>query len=110
MKKFQCSMCGYICDEQAPDKCPKCGASKDKFVELDETKTKLIDRSQYTNLLHMDLIITLESVLDLCKEGIEDNLDPACLDVFTKCHKSATEFIQMSKAEIQTHISKGKWG
>ena len=34
MKKFVCTICGYIATgEEAPEKCPVCGAGKDKFVE-----------------------------------------------------------------------------
>ncbi|AAK81520.1 rubrerythrin [Clostridium acetobutylicum] len=35
MKKFKCVVCGYIyTGEDAPEKCPVCGAGKDKFVEV----------------------------------------------------------------------------
>ena len=35
MKKFVCTICGYVHEgEEAPDKCPVCKASKDKFKEL----------------------------------------------------------------------------
>ncbi len=34
MKKFICSICGYVFEgEEAPEKCPQCNAPKDKFVE-----------------------------------------------------------------------------
>ncbi|MCI1958478.1 MAG: NADH peroxidase [Clostridia bacterium] len=34
MKKFVCSVCGYVFEgNEAPDKCPVCGAPKEKFVE-----------------------------------------------------------------------------
>lgn len=34
MKKFVCSVCGYVhMGDSAPDKCPQCGAPKEKFVE-----------------------------------------------------------------------------
>lgn len=34
MKKFVCTVCGYVHEgEEAPDKCPQCGAPKEKFVE-----------------------------------------------------------------------------
>ena len=38
MKKlFKCSVCGFVHEgEQAPDFCPKCGAPKEKFSQLDE--------------------------------------------------------------------------
>ena len=41
MKKFVCSVCGYIHEgEDAPEKCPLCKASKDKFiVKVEENLT-----------------------------------------------------------------------
>ena len=35
MKKlFKCGVCGFVYEgEEAPDKCPKCGAPKEKFNE-----------------------------------------------------------------------------
>ncbi|MBU2489356.1 MAG: rubredoxin [Proteobacteria bacterium] len=37
MKKWKCLVCGYIhTGDEAPDKCPMCGAPKEKFVEITE--------------------------------------------------------------------------
>lgn len=37
MKKYVCTICGYIYEgEEAPEKCPQCGASKEKFIEKNE--------------------------------------------------------------------------
>ncbi len=37
MKKFSCSVCGYVHEgDNPPDKCPQCGASTDKFKEAAE--------------------------------------------------------------------------
>jgi len=34
MKKYRCSVCGYVHEgDSAPDKCPQCGAVKEKFAE-----------------------------------------------------------------------------
>jgi len=110
MTKYKCTVCGYISDDEAPELCPKCGAPKEKFENLPEDAAKLIDRARYTNQLHMDMIAIMEEVVDIATEGIEDNLDPACLSVFQKAKKSAIEFVQMSRAEIQGHVGKGKWG
>ena len=42
MKKFVCTICGYIHEGDAPPKeCPICKASADKFQELTETLNKL---------------------------------------------------------------------
>lgn len=38
VKKFICTVCGYVHEgEEAPEKCPLCGAPRSKFEELDET-------------------------------------------------------------------------
>ena len=38
-KKWICTVCGYIAEgEQAPEKCPQCGAPRDKFKELNEAE------------------------------------------------------------------------
>ena len=41
MKKFSCSVCGYVFEgDSAPDKCPQCGAASIKFKQMDgEEKT-----------------------------------------------------------------------
>ncbi len=34
MKKWECTVCGYIHEgEEPPEKCPVCGADKEKFIE-----------------------------------------------------------------------------
>ena len=34
MKKFVCSICGYVHEgDSAPEKCPQCGAPSEKFIE-----------------------------------------------------------------------------
>ena len=38
MKAFVCKVCGYIhFGEEAPERCPQCGAGKDKFEEKKES-------------------------------------------------------------------------
>lgn len=40
MKKFICSVCGYVHEgETAPAKCPQCGQPAEKFSEMDENAT-----------------------------------------------------------------------
>ena len=37
MKKFVCTVCGYVYEgEAAPEKCPVCGVGADKFTEVKE--------------------------------------------------------------------------
>jgi rubredoxin/uncharacterized membrane protein len=41
MKKWQCTVCGYIHEgEEPPEVCPVCGADKSKFIEVIETGEK----------------------------------------------------------------------
>ncbi len=35
MKKFVCTVCGYVHEGEAPDQCPICKASKEKFKEVE---------------------------------------------------------------------------
>lgn len=36
MKKFRCSVCGYIHEgPEPPEKCPVCGAFRDEFEVID---------------------------------------------------------------------------
>ena len=38
MKKFVCMVCGYVHEgDEPPEKCPICGAPKEKFSEIVET-------------------------------------------------------------------------
>lgn len=41
MKKWQCTVCGYIWEgEEPPNECPVCGADKSKFEEVKEAATE----------------------------------------------------------------------
>ena len=43
MKKFICSVCGYIHEgDAAPEKCPMCKVPADKFKEMEENTGKLV--------------------------------------------------------------------
>jgi rubrerythrin len=49
MKKFRCTVCGYIhTGDNAPDKCPVCGAPKDKFVAIEEGE-KMTEKNLVAN-------------------------------------------------------------
>lgn len=111
MQMWRCDVCGFIYEgASAPEKCPKCGAPKEKFERIAEDKAKLIERSRLSNSLHMKLSTLLGKIAEVGEEGIKDNLDPGCLAIFTKAREEVKILQQMIKAEIQTHIGKGKWG
>lgn len=108
---WRCTVCGFIHDgENPPEKCPKCGAPAEKFEKLPEEKVSLVERSRYSNLLHARLLVLADEMTAVAEKGIQDNLDPGCLDVFKKAKAAAHTIGQMVKAEIQSHMNKGKWG
>lgn len=111
MKKlWKCTVCGYVHEgADAPDFCPKCNAPKDKFVELSSDDADKIYKSDRTNDIHMQIITLMGKVTELCKEGIEINLDPPCVSAFEKAKNEAWVIKQRSKAELAGHMSKGKW-
>ncbi len=107
---WKCTVCGYIHDgPEAPEKCPKCGAPKDKFTALPEEDAKKILSSERTNDIHMAIIKLAEKIKDLAKEGIEINLDPPCVSLFKQALEESVVIKQRSKAEIAGHVSRGKW-
>jgi Rubrerythrin len=111
MKKlWRCSVCGYIHEgEDAPEFCPKCGAPKDKFTIMSEEEAGKIRMSDRTNDIHMELVTLCSKMIELCKEGIELNLDPPCVSTFTKAKDEAWVIKQRAKAEMEGHMKRGKW-
>jgi hypothetical protein len=108
---WQCGACAYVWDGDAPpDRCPKCGAAKEKFVELEDKAMDLVERSRYTNGLHIQLYALLEQVVDVAEDGVDDNLDPGCVRIFKRAMEQAEIVQQSIKAELQGHMKKGKWG
>lgn len=109
-KLWKCTVCNMILEgEEAPDKCPKCGAPKDKFVELNEEESNKVYSSDRTNDIHMEIINLCAAIVDLSLEGIEIDLDPGCKAAFEKAVDEAWIIKQRCKAELNTHMTKGKW-
>ena len=111
MKKlWRCSVCGYIHQgDEAPDKCPKCRAPKEKFIELSTEEADKIYKSDRTNDIHMEIITLAGKIYELAKEGIDINLDPPCVALFKDAVAESWVIKQRSKAEIEGHMKKGKW-
>ena len=111
MVVWKCNVCGYVHDgEEAPEQCPKCGAPKEEFVEQKGEAGEKIVKSRITNDIHMDMRILLAQIEELAEEGIEENLDPPCVAIFSRAKKDAHELAGMIKAELAGHMTKGKWG
>ncbi|MBC7959638.1 MAG: rubredoxin [Vallitaleaceae bacterium] len=110
MALFKCTVCNYIYEgENTLDKCPMCGAPKEKMEAVSEDTSTKIYRADFTNGLHTDVIGMATSIIALCEDGIEDNLDPMCVNVFNKAKDLAWEIKQLSKAEISNHVRKEKY-
>ncbi len=111
MKKlFKCSVCGFICEGlEAPEKCPKCGVDKEKFVELTSEEADKIYKSDRTNDIHLEIINLADKIFRLSREGLDINLDPTCAVAFEKAKNTAWTIKQISKAELAAHMNKGKW-
>ena len=107
---WKCSFCGYLHNgSDAPEKCPKCGNPKEMYSALSEEDAKKVYNSDRTNDIHMEIIRLAMKIKNLAKEGIEINLDPPCVAVFKQAHGEAWIIKQRSKAEIASHVGKGKW-
>ena len=108
---LECGTCGLIWEQgEPPDRCPKCNARKERFGKLDDEAMELIERSRYTNSLYFHLYGLLEQILDLAEEGMDDNLDPQCVRLFTKAADQSEVLLQSIKSELKNHVKKGKWG
>jgi hypothetical protein len=79
-------------------------------VALDDKAQNLVERSRYTNSLHMSLAMVMEQVIEIAEEGIDDNLDRNCVKVFQRALDEAEIIQQSIKSELEGHMNKGKWG
>ena len=69
-KKFICTVCGYIYEgEEAPEACPVCKASSDKFKEMENTTPDLE-------------LATVHYLGAAYKEGVSQELIQHCKDTF----------------------------
>jgi hypothetical protein len=77
---------------------------------LEEAAANLVERSRRTNALHCRLVHLGRRMEQVCKDGIDDKLDPACVDVFEKALAHSYEIMKLAMTEMQGHMAKGKWG
>lgn len=107
---WKCSVCGFVHEgDEAPDKCPKCDATKDKFVKLSNEDAEKIYKSDRTNDIHMEIVELSSRIAELCEEGIKLDLDPGCVELFKRGKNEVWIIKQRCKAEMETHMKKGKW-
>lgn len=107
---WKCQVCGMVVEgDNPPETCPKCGAPKEKFAKVSEEDAKKVYASDRTNDIHMEITALAMKIAALAEEGIQINLDPPCVALFTKARDEAWIIKQRSKAEIAGHMTKGKW-
>jgi len=111
MTKWKCGVCGYVHDgNDTPEKCPKCGAPKSKFSRISEGDAQIIDNSRLTNEMHMAVASMYKKIQKWANTIKEENLDPNCVMIADRILRDTHETIQSIKAELQSHMGKGKWG
>ncbi len=109
--QWKCGICNFIWEgDNPPDKCPKCGAPGDKYAKLSGEDWNIVERSRFTNGLHIELMGILPRLLEIAEEGIADDLDPRCAVLFKRLQEEASFLLASSKAELEGHMKKGKWG
>jgi len=73
MKKFVCSICGYVFEgAEPPAKCPQCGADKSKFVEQSAVKLAWADEHRIGVAAGVDAEVL---------EGLRANFTGECTEV-----------------------------
>ncbi len=72
MKQWVCKVCGYVyTGDNAPEKCPQCGASKDKFEEKTEEEGFACEH-----------VVGIAKGLDSeVVQGLQDNFNGECSEV-----------------------------
>lgn len=73
MKKFVCKVCGYVfIGEEPPEKCPQCGASKEKFIEKKDSEMAWADEHKVGIAKGVDPEVI---------EGLRANFNGECSEV-----------------------------
>ena len=73
MKKFICSICGYIHEgNEAPNKCPQCGSPKEKFKEQTQEVLQWADEHRIGIAKDVDVEIL---------EGLKANFTGECTEI-----------------------------
>ena len=83
MKKWKCTVCGYIHEGEAPpEKCPICGADRSKFVE----------------------IVSKEEKIDAKTDPIEPETGPKETDAETKIPVPLSKYDRIYQGMVKHHV------
>jgi len=77
---------------------------------MTDQEWEVVQRSRLTNALYTELLAMTPRLIEIAKSGIEDDLDPWCVQLFEHLLKEVTFVEASAKAELEGHMKKGKWG
>jgi superoxide reductase len=80
MKLYICQICGHIAFKNLTDKCPVCGAEKDKFLQNDAIFKESIEKSLEAEVKHVPDIAFNDESCSLIPES-------SCMDVVVRIGK-----------------------
>ena len=80
MKIYICQVCGHIAFNNLQDKCPVCGAEKDKFLQNDAIFKESIKKSPEAEIKHVPSIAVNDESCSLIPES-------SCMDVVVRIGK-----------------------
>jgi len=103
---YKCNVCGLVLNEN-PGVCPKCGGKE--FTQLTDEQAALYKKSRETDILYIKAIKAAAKIQKLSDLGAEYNLDPNCVSAFKKFKDYGYLIEQISKAELISHSTKGKF-
>lgn len=107
---WKCSTCGFLHEgNESPEKCRKCGGTKEKFYALTSDDAKKIYAPDRTNDIYMEIVNLAMRINEIAKEGIEINLDSKCAELFKQLQEEAWMIKVKCKAEMANHVGDGKW-
>ena len=77
---------------------------------MSDDDVALMHKARKTNALHIELQSILPQLIELAEEGIADNLDGWCVALFERLKSDAEFLLTSSRAELEGHVNKKKWG
>jgi superoxide reductase len=80
MKIYICQVCGHIAFNNLQDKCPVCGAEKDKFLQNDAIFKESIQKSPEAEIKHVPVIAVNDESCSLIPEF-------SCMDLVVRIGK-----------------------
>ena len=97
MKKFVCSVCGYVYEgEAAPAACPLCGAPADKFVEQKEENLAWADQH---------VVGVAQGADEEIIQGLRENFNGECSEVGMYLAMARVAFREGTKKNLEMRVA-----